>query len=50
MRIRGVEFEGSDWPETRTEKGIGRTPDGGEAAWFKDSEGHLVGAVRAVVS
>ncbi len=22
----------------------GRTPDGGEGAWFKDSEGNLVGA------
>jgi hypothetical protein len=48
MRTRGVEFEEYDTPETRTEHGIGRTPDGGEAAWFKDSEGNLVGVVGAV--
>jgi hypothetical protein len=33
---------------TRTENGIARTPDGGEGAWFKDSEGNLVGVVRAL--
>jgi len=47
MRGRGVEFEEYDTPETRTENGIARTPDGGEGAWFKDSEGNLVGVVRA---
>ena len=50
MRSRGVEFEEYDTPETRTENGIGRTPDGGEAAWFKDPEGNLVGVVPAVAS
>jgi predicted enzyme related to lactoylglutathione lyase len=35
MRGRGVEFEEYD------------TPDGGEGAWFKDSEGNLVGIVSA---
>ena len=49
MRGRGVEFEEYDTPETRTENGIARTPDGGEGAWFKDSEGNLVGVVRALV-
>ena len=48
MRGRGVEFEEYDTLETRTEKGIARTPDGGEGAWFKDSEGNLVGVVRAM--
>ena len=47
MRSRGVEFEEYDTPETQTENGIARTPDGGEGAWFKDSEGNLVGIVRA---
>src|SRR5246500_5075234 len=47
MRGRGVEFEEYDTPETRTENGIAPTPDGGEGAWFKDSEGNLVGVVRA---
>jgi predicted enzyme related to lactoylglutathione lyase len=47
MRDRGVEFEEYDTPETRTENGIARMPGGGEAAWFKDSEGNLVGVVPA---
>ena len=45
MRSRGVEFEEYDTPETQTENGIARMPGGGEAAWFKDSEGNLVGVV-----
>ena len=48
MTGRGVEFEEYDTPETRTENGIARTPHGGEGAWFKDSEGNLVGVVRAL--
>jgi predicted enzyme related to lactoylglutathione lyase len=47
MRHHGVEFEDYDTAETRTENGIARTPDGGEGAWFKDSEGNLVGLVLA---
>jgi predicted enzyme related to lactoylglutathione lyase len=45
MRRRGVEFEEYDTPETQTENGVARMPGGGEAAWFKDSEGNLVGVV-----
>ena len=40
-------FEEYDTPETLTENGIARMPGGGEAAWFKDSEGNLVGLVPA---
>ena len=47
MRGRGVQFEEYDTPETRTENGIARIPSGGDAAWFKDSEGNLVGLVPA---
>jgi hypothetical protein len=47
MRRRGVAFEEYDTPETRTENGVARIPGGGEAAWFKDSEGNLVGIVPA---
>jgi catechol 2,3-dioxygenase-like lactoylglutathione lyase family enzyme len=47
MRGRGVEFENYDTPETRTEGGIARMPGGGEGAWFKDSEGNLLGVVPA---
>jgi hypothetical protein len=45
MRGRGVVFEEYDTAETRTENGIAQMPGGGEAAWFKDSEGNLVGLV-----
>jgi predicted enzyme related to lactoylglutathione lyase len=47
MRGRGVAFEEYDTPETRTENGVAQMPGGGEAAWFKDSEGNLVGVVPA---
>jgi hypothetical protein len=49
MRVRGVKFNEYNTAETRTENGIARTPDGREGAWFKDSEGNLVGAVSALV-
>jgi hypothetical protein len=47
MSSRGVEFEEYDTPETRTENGVGRMPGEGAAAWFKDSEGNLIGVVPA---
>jgi len=47
MRGRGVEFDEYNTPETRTENGIAQIPGGGEAAWFKDSEGNMVGVVPA---
>jgi predicted enzyme related to lactoylglutathione lyase len=50
MRGRGVEFEEYDTPETRTEGGIARMPGGGEGAWFKDSEGNLLGVVPALTA
>jgi hypothetical protein len=50
MRDRGVVFEEYDTPEIHTENGIANTPDGGEAAWFRDSEGNLIGVVRALGS
>jgi len=45
LRRRGVEFEEYETPETRTENGIARMPSGGEGAWFRDSEGNLIGVV-----
>jgi hypothetical protein len=48
MKRRGVTFEEYDTAETRTENGIARTPDGRQGAWFKDSEGNLVGLVTAL--
>ena len=50
MRGRGVKFEEYDTSETRTENGIALTPDGGKGAWFRDSEGNLVGIVSAPAS
>ena len=50
MRERGVEFEEYDTPETRTEGGIAQMPGGGEGAWFKDSEGNLIGVVPALTA
>jgi predicted enzyme related to lactoylglutathione lyase len=47
MRGRGVVFEEYNTAETQSENGIARTPDGREGAWFKDSEGNLVGVVSA---
>jgi hypothetical protein len=48
MKRRGVTFEEYDTAETRTENGIARTPDVRQGAWFKDSEGNLVGLVTAL--
>jgi catechol 2,3-dioxygenase-like lactoylglutathione lyase family enzyme len=51
LRARGVEFEEYDVPGLRTEGGIARVEGnypsrggrGERAAWFRDSEGNLVG-------
>jgi predicted enzyme related to lactoylglutathione lyase len=50
MRDRGVQFEEYDTPETRTEGGIAQMPGGGHGAWFKDSEGNLIGLVPALTA
>ena len=48
MKGRGVNFEEYATAETHTENSIAQTPDGHEGAWFKDSEGNLVGVVTAL--
>jgi quinol monooxygenase YgiN/predicted enzyme related to lactoylglutathione lyase len=48
MRNRGVHFEEYATAETQTVDGVAQTPDGREAAWFKDSEGNLIGVVTAL--
>jgi catechol 2,3-dioxygenase-like lactoylglutathione lyase family enzyme len=48
MRSRGVKFEEYNTAETRTENGIARSAAGREGAWFKDSEGNLVGVVSTL--
>lgn len=47
LRSRGVTFEDYDLPMLKTVDGIGPTPDGREAAWFKDSEGNILVVVAA---
>jgi catechol 2,3-dioxygenase-like lactoylglutathione lyase family enzyme len=42
LKARGVRFEEYDFPGFKTESGVMSTPDG-KAAWFKDSEGNIVG-------
>jgi catechol 2,3-dioxygenase-like lactoylglutathione lyase family enzyme len=48
LRGRGVRFEEYDTAETHTENGIALTPDGRDGAWFKDSEGNLIGVVTVL--
>jgi catechol 2,3-dioxygenase-like lactoylglutathione lyase family enzyme len=44
LRARGVVFEEYDFgPDFRTVNGILSDPSGGAAAWFKDSEGNILG-------
>jgi predicted enzyme related to lactoylglutathione lyase len=45
LRARGVVFEEYDFPGLKTVGGVATTP-GGKAAWFKDSEGNLLGLVQ----
>ncbi len=42
LRRKGVRFEEYDYGEWKTENGIMKMGDG-KAAWFKDSEGNIVG-------
>lgn len=43
FRERGVQFEEYDLGEMKTVDGILTMPDGTKGAWFKDSEGNIVG-------
>jgi hypothetical protein len=45
LQSRGVEFIEYDFPTLKTEKGIAKTPDG-RAAWFRDTEGNLLGVFQ----
>jgi catechol 2,3-dioxygenase-like lactoylglutathione lyase family enzyme len=45
LRNRGVAFEDYDLPGLRTVDGVATTP-AGKAAWFKDSEGNLLGMIQ----
>lgn len=45
LKARGVVFEEYDWPTLKTVNSIAEAP-GGRAAWFKDSEGNILGLVQ----
>jgi catechol 2,3-dioxygenase-like lactoylglutathione lyase family enzyme len=45
LRDRGVRFEEYDFPGLKTVDGIATVP-AGRAAWFKDSEGNILGIVQ----
>ena len=45
LRSRGVVFEEYDFPGLKTENGIAQTGMT-RAAWFKDSEGNMIGIVQ----
>ena len=45
LKARGVVFEEYDWPTLKTVNGIATT-GGGRAAWFKDSEGNMLGLTQ----
>jgi catechol 2,3-dioxygenase-like lactoylglutathione lyase family enzyme len=45
LQTRGVVFEEYDFPGLKTENGIAQT-GAARAAWFKDSEGNMIGVVQ----
>jgi catechol 2,3-dioxygenase-like lactoylglutathione lyase family enzyme len=47
LKSRGVKFEEYDFPGLKTVDGIAETSDA-KAAWFKDSEGNIIGLVQLV--
>lgn len=43
LRVRGIAFEEYDFGDAATVDGILSFPDGTKAAWFKDTEGNILG-------
>ena len=43
LKRMGVKLEEYDFPGLKTHDGIVDRPDGGKGAWFKDTEGNLIG-------
>jgi catechol 2,3-dioxygenase-like lactoylglutathione lyase family enzyme len=43
LKSRGVEFENYDLPGLKTVDHIAAMPDGTRVAWFKDTEGNILG-------
>lgn len=49
LRDRGVTFEEYDFGEFKTVDGIISMPDGNKGAWFKDTEGNIIGLSDAAM-
>ena len=43
LKSKGVKLEEYDYPNFKSKDGIVDMPDGNKGAWFKDSEGNLIG-------
>ncbi len=43
LRDKGIRFEEYDFGDFRTVDGIFTAPDGTRGAWFKDTEGNIIG-------
>jgi predicted enzyme related to lactoylglutathione lyase len=43
LRAKGVKLEEYDTPQLKTTDGVATLPDGQKVAWFKDSEGNVLG-------
>ena len=48
LKARGIKFDEYDMPDFKTVGGIATTP-GGLAAWFKDTEGNIIGLIQPSV-
>ncbi len=46
LRANGVKFEDYDFGELKTVDGVAELPDGTKAAWFKDTEGNILGVFQ----
>lgn len=45
LKARGIRFEEYDMPDNKMVDGILRNPMG-QSAWFKDSEGNIIGLIQ----
>jgi predicted enzyme related to lactoylglutathione lyase len=43
LQRRGVKLEEYDYPGFKTQDGVADLPNGTKGAWFKDTEGNLIG-------
>ena len=48
LRAKGIAFEQYDMPGVEWNDGVASVPGMGKAAWFKDSEGNLLGLGQPV--